>query len=180
MLESNPLDFEGYRKELNTREWEVFDPGIEVRSVYVGSVMGLTPSGKYYTFWTTTQTEEEVEADMEWWARNQEAAERLGLVLEASDLDPLDVLISEYRSRGRQTVEEAAKERGLKLFDTALPQAFVDNVRDTFGMDVRGNFVWAYDKGIFGISAPITPEGDAIEAHLIKEEFWRNRYVDLR
>ena len=57
------------------------------------------------------------------------------------------------------TVKEAAEERGYKVYDCALPQTWVDEQREK-GFDVRGHFVWSYDKNKFGESASITAEGD--------------------
>lgn len=60
------------------------------------------------------------------------------------------------------TVDEAAKARGLKVFDVALPQEWVDAMNQR-GMDVRGHFVWCYDgPGIFGYPHPITYEGEVM------------------
>lgn len=57
------------------------------------------------------------------------------------------------------TVKEAAEARGLKDYDCALPQPWVDWQKER-GYEVRGHFVWCYDKEPrFGEPAPITDEG---------------------
>ena len=63
------------------------------------------------------------------------------------------------------TVREAAQERGYKDFDCALPQPWVDQVKFVEHFDVRGHFVWCYDKEkTFGEPAPITKQGDEFKA----------------
>ena len=60
------------------------------------------------------------------------------------------------------TVDEAAKQRGYKVYDCALPQPWVDAVNKA-GFDPRAHFVWLYDESkIFGSPAPITEEGDKL------------------
>lgn len=64
-----------------------------------------------------------------------------------------------------QTVTEAALARYPGVtYDTALPQGWVDIVKQATGHDVRGHFVWLYENGnVFGRAAPITIEGDIID-----------------
>ena len=63
--------------------------------LYVGSVLDLLPSGKYYTPWACNNvTEEEVEADEAWWeAFNAELAKH-NAWSETYEGDPLDVLVA--------------------------------------------------------------------------------------
>jgi hypothetical protein len=62
----------------------------------------------------------------------------------------------------------AAVER-YKVFDTALPQMWVNEMRRRWGIDVRGRFVWTYDDArTFGAPGPINAEGDAL-MELIKD-----------
>lgn len=42
---------------------------------WIGTVFGLTPSGKVYAFWTTNQTEEDVLRDAAWWEALEIVAE---------------------------------------------------------------------------------------------------------
>lgn len=65
------------------------------------------------------------------------------------------------------TIYEAAEARGIEVFDSALPQNFVDAVQKQTGQSPVGHFVWSYDRidglrNLFGIPAPITREGDEI------------------
>lgn len=39
------------RRQLNKEPWEEHEPGVESRCIGLGSVMSLTPSGKYYMPW---------------------------------------------------------------------------------------------------------------------------------
>lgn len=74
-----------------------------------------------------------------------------------------------------QNVRDAAEALGLRTYDTALPQPWVDRVRDTVSYlwtdDLRGpvgHVVWSYDSAVPGKSniggypVAITPEGRAI------------------
>ena len=64
------------------------------------------------------------------------------------------------------TVDEAAKQRGYKVYDCALPQPWVD-AQITAGFDPRAHFVWCYDEcKIFGEAAAITAEGDKYKQQL--------------
>ena len=67
--------------------------GDVVRAVYLGTVFQLTPSGKYYTFWTSNLTQEDVEADTEWWERVEAEAEKRGLFFTSGEGDPCDIYI---------------------------------------------------------------------------------------
>lgn len=61
-----------------------------------------------------------------------------------------------------KTVDELAKEKGLKSYDTALPQPWVDSAKEA-GHDVLGHFVWSYDgAGVFGEPVALTSEGRAM------------------
>src|SRR5690606_12236220 len=65
--------------------------GDVVRMVYLGTVFQLTPSGKYYTFWTGT--EEDFEMDSAWWERVEAEAEERGLFFTSGEGDPCDIYI---------------------------------------------------------------------------------------
>ncbi len=56
--------------------YEDNDNGDRFVYVWIGTVSGLTPSGKIYTFWTTNQTEEDVERDQAWWEALETVAEQ--------------------------------------------------------------------------------------------------------
>lgn len=76
------------------------------------------------------------------------------------------------------TVREAAEARGIETFDSALPQGWVDEIRERFGLDVRGHFVWSYDYG-GGCAAPITEGGDDIEMFLVRRGYHAMRYSEI-
>ncbi len=52
---------------------------------WIGTVFGLTPSGKVYAFWTSNQTEEDVIRDEAWWAALETVAEEYGCWVGAPD-----------------------------------------------------------------------------------------------
>ena len=57
------------------------------------------------------------------------------------------------------TVGERAKELGLKSYDTALPQEWVDDVYRETGVYPAGMFVWCYDDArVWGAPVPLTEE----------------------
>lgn len=65
---------------------------------------------------------------------------------------------------------DLARSMGLKVFDCALPQAWVD-LQDERGFDVRPHFVWCYDfKTIFGEPFPVTEEGKEMNVEILKRE----------
>jgi hypothetical protein len=60
------------------------------------------------------------------------------------------------------TVREAAEAAGIKVWDTAFPMRWLDEMLDK-GIDPRGHFVWSYDVcTVFGAPAPITEYGRTI------------------
>jgi len=78
---------------LDAAEPVVDEAGNRVRMVYLGTVFSLTPSGKYYTFWTGNQSEEDVEADTQWWEKVEEEAEKRGLFITSGEDDSCDIFI---------------------------------------------------------------------------------------
>lgn len=96
---SSTLDFNvliaEYEDEIRSWDWEMIikwfddhsdspdyyeDNGYGDRFVYqwIGTVFGLTPSGKVYTFWTTNQTDEDVIRDSAWWEALEVVADEHG------------------------------------------------------------------------------------------------------
>ncbi len=65
-----------------------------MRVLYVGSVLNLLPSGKYYTPWACSNvTEEEAEADEEWWEAFDAELAKHNAWAECGEGDPLDVFV---------------------------------------------------------------------------------------
>lgn len=63
----------------------------------------------------------------------------------------------------RMATGEAAEAAGLTRFDIALPQPWVDRVREAAG-DPRGHFVWSYERDrVSGEPFPTSTHG----AHLL-------------
>lgn len=65
-------------------------------STYLGSVMSLAPSGKFYTPWTTNQTADDVERDGRWYAALEAVATKMGGWIENGDGDPTDLYFLRY------------------------------------------------------------------------------------
>ncbi len=58
-----------------------------------------------------------------------------------------------------KTVEERCQELGLKVYDTALPQFWVDKMAAVSYLRPEGNFVWCYDGSLMGGPVALTPDG---------------------
>lgn len=65
-------------------------------SIYIGSVFSVYPSGKYYTFWTTNQTAEDVRKDEAFQAAMDKLTERYNIILESGEGDPTDLFFVRY------------------------------------------------------------------------------------
>jgi len=69
-------------------------------------------------------------------------------------------------ARANETVREAAERLYPgATYDTALPQEWVNMMRDDNGLDVRGHFIMWYPQDVNAPTPlPITPEGVAMMA----------------
>lgn len=67
-----------------------------VGSCYLGSVMALTPSGKFYMPWTTNQTARDVDRDSRWYAALDKAATKYDGWIESGEGDPTDLYFCRY------------------------------------------------------------------------------------
>jgi hypothetical protein len=78
----------------------------------------------------------------------------------------------------RMTVGELAALHPIKIYDTALPQPWVDAVKARTGEYPRA-FVWCYDQNrTFGAPYPLTAAARALLARY--EEAEAERYLDAR
>ena len=64
------------------------------RHLFIGTVFTLTPSGKYYMPWSTNVTEEEANADEEWFEEVQSALSDIGLFLTSGEGNPCDMFVA--------------------------------------------------------------------------------------
>ena len=61
------------------------------------------------------------------------------------------------------TIYDMAEARGIKKFDSAMPQGWVNAMRSELNTDVRGHFVWSYEgPSLFGAPVPISGFGDYV------------------
>lgn len=67
------------------------NPGQQIGRSYLGSVLTLTPSGKFYMPWTSNQTDEDELQDSVWYERLEAIAAMHGLSIENGDGDPCDL-----------------------------------------------------------------------------------------
>jgi hypothetical protein len=64
--------------------------------VYLGSVMSLAPSGKFYTFWTTNQTNDDIDRDSRWYTALEAVATKYEGWIESGEGDPTDLFFCRY------------------------------------------------------------------------------------
>lgn len=70
------------------------DDGDLIGFSFLGTVFALAPSGKYYTFWTTNQTEEDETEDEKFYQALNDVAEANGMYIENGEGDPCDIFAS--------------------------------------------------------------------------------------
>jgi uncharacterized protein with NRDE domain len=87
------FDFDKIRKAMDSEPWvdaeeilEGVDSGQEARGLFLGTVFGITPSGKIYTPWANGNVvEEEAMADEEWREDLEKSLYAVGLFLDIFD-----------------------------------------------------------------------------------------------
>ena len=67
-----------------------------VAMVYIGSVMSLAPSGKYWTFWTSNQNQDDVEKDTKYWEEFDAECKKHNAYRESGEGDPTDVFVCRH------------------------------------------------------------------------------------
>lgn len=94
------LDFDAIRADLDAAEW-LPDPDArdqEIRSVFLGTVFTLTPSGKYYApFACGNVSEEEAAEDEAWREAAETGLEAIGAFLASGEGAPCDMFAQEVR-----------------------------------------------------------------------------------
>jgi hypothetical protein len=89
------IDWAALKAEIEASDVIEDECGNEVKSVYLGSVFSLSPSGKYYTpFASSNVTEAEAEKDEAWYEELEETASSHGLFIESGIGDPTDIIVS--------------------------------------------------------------------------------------
>lgn len=87
------FDWEGLKQEcLDNLEEDYENPNQLIGACYLGSIMDLFPSGKYYTFWTSNQTEGDTFQDGIFGEALDTVANEYGLYISSGENDPTDVL----------------------------------------------------------------------------------------
>ena len=89
-----------YNDEIRNWDWDFIKNGGEIAEdfdgdercyFYLGSVMSLMPSGKYYMFWCTNQTWRDVVMDGLFMEILEEVADEHGGWIEGGEGDPTDL-----------------------------------------------------------------------------------------
>ena len=92
------LNVDDIRSRLDEMDWQESESGGEERSVFIGTVFQLYPSGKYYTsFANSNVTENEAAEDEEWREEVEQELSEYGLFLFSGDGDPCDLFVGECR-----------------------------------------------------------------------------------
>lgn len=91
--EDTGLDFDAIAKAVDAEGMpHEYDSGMWERSIFLGTVFTLTPSGKFYMPWACSNvSEEEANKDQEWWEVVDEELERRGLFTSAGEGCPTDM-----------------------------------------------------------------------------------------
>jgi len=63
---------------------------------YLGSVLNLAPSGKYYMPWCTNATEEDREKDADWYEALEYEADKRGWWVFFGEGDPTDLFLGRF------------------------------------------------------------------------------------
>ena len=91
-----------------------FDDNI-IASAFIGTVLGLSPSGKFWTWWASSNVDEnEMEADRDYWEVFEELAYESGVYIFNGEGDPCDVFIgmvldeATFALKGGDVIEHAS------------------------------------------------------------------------
>lgn len=101
-------------------------------SVYLGSVMSLMPSGKYYTPWANSNvTESEALKDEKERERMENAASSLDAWLESGEGDPTDVFLCWHCPDFKITPEIRSAVRALETYQRYLTPEILASLTET-------------------------------------------------
>jgi hypothetical protein len=92
------INWEAVVAEMQVSPWWQIEPDRAERSVFLGTVQALYPSGKFYTYWARSHVStEELEADEAFHEQLEAEAEQRGLYITSGEGDPCDVFAAEAR-----------------------------------------------------------------------------------
>jgi len=63
-------------------------------TVYIGSVLHFSPSGKFYMPWSTNVTEKEAEKDIAYWTAFEKVTDKFNMFGENGEGDPTDLFLT--------------------------------------------------------------------------------------
>lgn len=75
----------------NTEPANGYDDGEMIGQCYLGTVMGLLPSGKYCMPWCSNQTSHDEQRDSAYFEALEEVADENGMWIESGEGDPCDL-----------------------------------------------------------------------------------------
>jgi len=105
------IDWDHVRALIDQEEWTEDGYGWDhhlVRRLFLGTVFGLTPSGKVYTPWSCRHvTPQEAISDKQWWRKQERLAEAVGLSLETGEGDPCDIFAVEWKHAHEEEASHA-------------------------------------------------------------------------
>lgn len=121
-LDSETLKSE-YEEKIRSWDWYTISTWFDVHKDYedyydqdgddryvfqwIGTVFGLTPSGKVYALWTTNQTDEDVLRDTAWWEALEDVAAENGCFVSSPEFGDSDGI---YLCRRYDVPEEEENE----------------------------------------------------------------------
>lgn len=90
------LNLKEIQRELDLAEIQEDDDGSRVKTIYLGSILDLSPSGKVWTAWAKSNvTCEEAEADVEWFDELEAELATIDAFPHTSEGDGCDIMITQ-------------------------------------------------------------------------------------
>ena len=90
------LNLKEIQRELDLAEIQEDDDGSRVKTIYLGSILDLSPSGKVWTAWANSNvTCEEQEADVEWLDELETELDTIGAYSHTREGDGCDIMITQ-------------------------------------------------------------------------------------
>ena len=104
------------------------EPNLIEARLYMGQVMNLLPSGRFYPPWSPIESGIR-DRDHRWWAALERCADKFGLSVENGEDDPTDVFIAMYVDRhpygadGSLEISQAEEDAMIEEQDSIMREA---------------------------------------------------------
>ena len=120
------FDLEHLKKQIDDEERYTDIDGIPMKSVFIGTVFALLPSGKYYTPYANSNvSEEEAEKDKEWWQEADDELDKIDAFITPGEGDPCDLFVTRLVTLEdlMKEAKEACDWRGHKMMDWKVEES---------------------------------------------------------